>query len=98
VDTTSIRPTSGEVSRPSTRHIRCDYDFLELLEEDYRIPHYALLNAFMGMPAEPKKSAIALCEWAIRAEDPPRALLGWARKNRRGTFRRCEDHVGDEDL
>jgi hypothetical protein len=40
----------------------------------------------MGVPAAPKREAIALCEWAIRAEDPARALLAWARKNRRGTF------------
>ena len=72
---------------PSTRHHRCDEDFLVLLEEDFGIPEFALSNAFMGFPAEPKKSAIALCEWASRADDPARALLAWARKNGRGTFR-----------
>jgi hypothetical protein len=72
---------------PSSRHIRCDEDFLELLEEDFGIPEFALSNAFMGMPAEPKKSAIALCEWALRTDDPTRALLAWARKHGRGTFR-----------
>jgi hypothetical protein len=41
----------------------------------------------MGVPAEPKKSAIALCELASRTDDPDRALLAWARKNGRGTFR-----------
>jgi hypothetical protein len=80
----------------TTRHIRCDEDFLEvLLEEDFGIPEFALSNAFMGVPAEPKKSAIALCEWASRADDPGRALLAWARKNHRGTFRL--DAAGDEE-
>jgi hypothetical protein len=71
----------------SSRHIRCDEDFLALLESDFGIPEFALSNAFMGCPREPKKSAIALCEWASRADDPGRALLAWARKNHRGTFR-----------
>jgi hypothetical protein len=71
----------------STRHIRCDEDFLGLLEEDFDISAFVLSNAFMGFPAEPKKSAIALCEWASRADDPAKALLAWARKNGRGTFR-----------
>lgn len=79
---------------PSTRHHRVDEDFLELLEEDFGIPEFALSNAFMGFPAEPKKSAISLCEWAVRADDPARALLAWARKNGRGTFRPAV--VGDD--
>jgi hypothetical protein len=52
---------------PSTRHHRVDEAFLELLEEDFGIPEFALSNAFMGFPREPKKSAIRLCEWASRA-------------------------------
>jgi hypothetical protein len=78
----------------STRHLRCDEDFLGLLEEDFGIPAFVLSNAFMGFPVEPKKSAIALCEWAIRAEDPAKALLAWARKNGRGTFRPDVDDEG----
>ena len=76
------RPPKG-----STRHHRCTPDFLELLQEDFGLSYSALHAAFMGVPREPKKEAIALCEWASRAEDPGRALLAWARKNRRGTFR-----------
>jgi hypothetical protein len=79
----------------STRHHRVDERFLELLEEDFSIPAFTLSNAFMGIPAEPKKSAIALCEWAVRADDPARALLAWARKNGRGTFR--PDLAGEEE-
>jgi len=83
----------------STRHHRVDHSFLEALEEDFGIPCFALSNAFMGVPAEPKKSAIALCEWAVKTDDPARALLSWARKNGRGTFAPAffED-AADEDL
>jgi hypothetical protein len=91
VDTASVHRT--------TRHHRCTHDFLQLLEEDFGIPYFALHNAFMGVPAEPKREAIALCEWAVRCEDPARALLAWARKNHRGTFRPCgaeDDEFGDE--
>jgi hypothetical protein len=79
----------------TTRHHRCDHDFLELLEDDFGIARHALINAFMGVPAAPKREAIALCEWAVRADDPARALLAWARKNGRGTFRPCDDDAGD---
>ncbi len=81
----------------TTRHHRVDHEFIGLLEDDFGIPRHALINAFMGVPAAPKKEAIALCEWAVRADDPARALLAWARKNRRGAFRPCEDDLaGDE--
>lgn len=101
MDTTRIPPAGDPFTsfaaprrQRSTRHHRVDHDFIEFLEEDFGIPPHALSLAFMGVPAEPKKSAIALCEWAIRCEDPARALLAWARKHHRGTFRPCE--VGDE--
>jgi hypothetical protein len=80
----------------TTRHHRCDHDFIGLLEEDFGIPAYALRNAFLGVPAEPKKECIALCEWAARTDNPTRALLAWARKNRRGTFRPVEDDAGED--
>jgi hypothetical protein len=82
---------------PSTRHPRCTHEFIALLQEDFGITRHALINAFMGMPAEPKKQAIAVCEWAIRAEDPARALLAWARKHGRGTFRPDGADETDED-
>ncbi len=76
----------------TTRHHRCDFEFLELLEDDFpEIPVSALRTAFLGMPTEPKKSAIALCEWAVRTDNPDRALLAWARKNHRGAFRPVEE-------
>jgi hypothetical protein len=92
-------PPSGCRSRCFSRlRPRCDHQFIELLEEDFGIPQFALSNAFMGVPAEPKKSAIALCEWAIsEADDPARALLAWARKHGRGTFGRPCSSQADED-
>ena len=82
-----MNESSAHPAHRTTRHHRVDDRFLALLEEDFGIPEFALSHAFMGFPAEPKKSAIALCEWASRTEDPTRALLAWARKNHRGTFR-----------
>jgi hypothetical protein len=75
----------------STRRIRCNYEFLDLLEEDFGISQFALRSAFMGVPAAPKKQAIQVCEWAIRAakgdtDDAGRALRNWARKRNVGTF------------
>lgn len=79
----------------TTRRYRCTEEFVQLLAEDFGIPEFALNMAFMGVPAEPKKGAIALCEWAAGTDDPARALLSWARKNGRGTF--CPDVAGGED-
>lgn len=76
----------------TTRHHRCDREFLELLEEDYGISQFALRSAFLGMPAAPKKQAMALCEWArfhAREGDIEHAgevLRGWAKKNGAGAF------------
>ena len=56
VDTQRI-PASGDPfsarKAPSTRHHRVDEDFVELLEEDFGVAHFALSVAFLGMPAEP---------------------------------------------
>ena len=92
MDTTRIPPagdpfTSAPRRHRTTRHHRVDDAFLELLFEDFAIPLFALRCAFAGVPAEPKKSAIAIAEWAARQDDPAKALLGWARKHGRGTFR-----------
>ena len=87
---------AGEKRKGSTRHHRVDEEFVAVLEEDFGIARYALNNAFIGMPAEPKREAIALCEWAAKTDEPARALLSWARKNGRGTFR-IGDEDGDED-
>jgi hypothetical protein len=100
MDTQRIPPagdpfTSAPRRERTSHHIRCTHEFVQLLHEDYGIPTYALRSAFLGMPAEPQKEAIALCEWAIRCDDPARALLTWARKNGRGTF--CPDEAEPDE-
>lgn len=75
----------------TTRHHRVDEPFLALLEEDFGIEPMHLRAAFFGVPAAPKKRAIALCEWAIRAaggdpDEAGNALRAWARKNRAGAY------------
>lgn len=85
----SVSREGRERTDRSTRHHRCDYPFLELLEEDFGIRQFSLRCAFMGCPPAPKKQAIALCEWAARAsggdaDKAGEALRGWARKNGRG--------------
>src|SRR5829696_3831383 len=77
----------------STRYIRCDYEFLGLLNEDYGIDFYSLNQAFMGVPAAPKKQAISLCEWAIKVTtgdtyEAGRALRAWAKKHGKGQYDR----------
>jgi hypothetical protein len=86
---------STPASRGSTRHHRCDHEFVQLLEEDFGVAYFALSLAFLGMPAEPKKAAIAVTEWAAKQDDPAKALLAWARKNGRCAFAITEDL--DED-
>jgi hypothetical protein len=87
------KESSAPHAPPSTRHHRVDDRFLELLEEDFGISQFALRSAFMGIPAAPKKQAIKLCEWAIRAseasgnpEGAGDALRAWAKKHQAGAF------------
>lgn len=80
-------------AHPSTRHIRCDYEFLGLLNEDFGIDFYSLNKAFMGVPSTPKKQAISLCEWAVEAtkgdvDEAGSALRAWARKNGAGLYKK----------
>lgn len=79
------------VSKRTTRHHRVDEYFLALLEEDFGIPMFSLYRAFVGVPPEPKKEAIALCEWAVRVaggdvDEAGDALRAWARKHGRGAY------------
>lgn len=79
------------VPKRTTRHHRVDGDFLEILEQDFGIPMFSLVQAFDGVPPAAKKETIALCEWATRAAggDPDEAgdaLRAWAKKNRRGQY------------
>jgi len=66
-----------------------DHEFLVLLNEDFGIDLFSLNRAFIGVPPAPKKQAIALCEWAIRAakgdvDEAGKALRAWAKKNGEG--------------
>jgi hypothetical protein len=75
----------------STRDHRCDYPFLDLLEQDFGIDQFSLYSTFMGVPPALKRQAIALCEWAIHtaAGDPEEAadlLRAWARKHKVGVY------------
>ena len=77
----------------STREYRVDHEFLGLLNEDFGIDFFSLNRAFMGVPPAPKRQAIAVCEWAIRAakgdaEEAGRALRAWAKKNGTGQYDR----------
>jgi len=74
----------------STRHHRCDYGFLELLEEDFGISQFSLRQAFMGVPPAPKKQASEVCEWATRCAGDPeeagRMVRGWAKNRQVGMY------------
>jgi hypothetical protein len=64
---------------------------LGLLNEDFGIDFYSLNQAFMGVPAAPKRQAISLCEWAIQAakgdvEEAGKALRAWAKKHGKGLY------------
>jgi hypothetical protein len=51
--------SSASTVHPSTRHHRCDYEFLGLLESDFGIDLFSLNRAFMGVPPAPKRQAIS---------------------------------------
>ena|SRR3712207_2375693 len=89
--TTSV--PGGPPVRTTRQLHRVDHEFLGLLHEDFGIDFFSLNQAFMGMPAAPKKQAISLCEWASRtaegdAREAGRALRAWARKNGTGRYAR----------
>ena len=70
--------------------LRCDYRFLELLEEDYGIRQFHLRSAFMGAPAAKKADAIAVCERAIAETDDPEEageiVRQWAKDRKVGSY------------
>ena len=96
VPATEYREHVGEIvprALRTTRHHRANYEFLGLLNEDFGIDFYSLNQAFMGVPAAPKKQAISLCEWAIRAakgdaDEAGRTLRAWAKKHCKGLYAR----------
>ncbi len=81
------------VPKRTTRNHRSDHAFLEILEEDFGISRFALRSSFMGVPAAPKRQAIALCEWAVRVTggnpgEAGDALRAWAKKHGQGRYDR----------
>ena len=62
------------------------------INEVFGIDFYSLNQAFMGVPAAPKKQAISLCEWAVKAsskgdvEEAGRALRAWTKKHGKGPY------------
>ena len=70
--------------------LRCDYRFLELLEEDYGIRQFHLRSAFMRVPTAKKADAIAVCERAtVEAGDPEEAgeiVRQWAKDRMVGCY------------
>ena len=76
----------GSVHR-TTRHHRCDFRFLEVLEEDFGIGQFSLRAAFMGVPPAPKRQAIELCEWATEKAADPEEAGDLIRAEKAGAFR-----------
>lgn len=68
----------------STKHIVVTGRYAALLEEDFGLEWGVVLECLVG---EPCKTGMALCEWATTKREPAKALVAWARKNKRGTYR-----------
>ncbi len=78
------------LSRRSTRRFACDYDFLELLREDFGIESRDLEASFIGPPSVPKLAAIGVCSWAEskteNLDERGRMIRAWARKCGLGSY------------
>ena len=70
--------------KPSTKHHQVDARFAALLTEDFGIEMRVILDALEG---EPKKQAIAVCEWAEGTDYSAYALRCWARRHGWGAYR-----------
>lgn len=68
----------------STRKHVVNGRYAALLAEDFGIEWGVVLEALVG---EPQRQAIAICDWAEKTKEPAKALVCWARKNKRGTYR-----------
>jgi hypothetical protein len=82
--------TTTTSTRTTTRHIKVDARFAGLLSEDFGVETRAILQALSG---EPQREAIALVEWASKADEPAKAIVAWGRKNRRGSFRKARRNM-----
>lgn len=92
---TGIRETG------TSRHLICDAEFCGLLADDLGITQAQAEEAFLG---EPKKQAVKIVAWAEAQEEAIRQERGvryalrhfsysrivraWAKRNRKGAFRK----------
>lgn len=74
----------------TTAHIKVDTRFAGLLSEDFGIDTETIRKALGG---EPQRAAISIAEWASKTDDPAKALIAWARKHRRGNFRKSRRNM-----
>lgn len=75
----------------STVHIKTDSRFAGFLADDFGITEATIMKALGG---EPQREAIAICEWATeKTDDPAKALVNWAKKHRRGAFRKARRNM-----
>ena len=69
---------------------RCDFEFLQMLEEDYGIRQFSLRSAFLGMPAARRREAVAVCETALEkagdTEETGDLVRRWARERKVGMY------------
>jgi hypothetical protein len=86
----TVEFTAGTTRTTTTRHIRVDRRFAGLLSEDFGVETRAIMQALSG---EPQREAIAITEWASKADEPAKALAAWARKHRRGSFRKARRNM-----
>ncbi len=78
--------TGGRVRGSSRHHVRVDDRVAKVhAEEDF--PAFSVVEVREACEFEPVRMAIGILGWASEKPDPPKALLGWARKRGRGYYR-----------
>lgn len=84
--------SSASAHRPTTRHLKVDGPYAEILAEELGIKVTTARTAFLH---EPKKRASEISGWALDNSDDPseraRMVLAWAKKHRTGAFRERSD-------
>ena len=83
----------GDASPPSTREIKADGPFCEVLAQDLGLKVTTVRTALLG---EPKVRCIRVAEWVLRnagddLERRAKLLVWWAKKRRAGAFRQDPD-------
>ena len=71
--------------RGSSRHVTVDDRRAEILVEDF--PEFSVVEVRTALEFEPVRMAIGMLQWARGKPNPAKALVGWARKRRRGYYR-----------